>query len=320
MGASILPKGLIADLVTPVLPDGSIDGTGLGRHLDRMLPCVQGVFISGPDAGDGTGLSIEQKAELFDKALVVIRGAVPVFAWITGPSEEDTHKILDSFQKKQAARNYKGSIFWVDSPLYYHSNRGLPEYYEKLGSKVDTNLVLHNSPALICRVDKALKRKNIRTSILKELSKNQKIAGLIFSGSLDRSHNYKKAVRARSDFTVYDGDESVFLDHPGKGGVVSMGANIAPLEWKKITESSLNQNNENAYPDQQQQMWELWEFLSELRSLYSENSAKVLKKVLSDLGVISSSPEYESADISEAAGGIKTRLKAQGSRLKEKRP
>ena len=308
MGASILPRGLIVDLISPVMADGSIDGKGLGRHLDRLIPYVQGVLISGPDAGEGTQLSIEQRTDLFDKTLVVVRGVIPVFVWITGNSEEDTHKILDSLQKKYAARKYTGTIFWVDTPLYYHSNRGLPGYYEKLVSRFDENIVLHNNPDLICKIDKTLKRKNIRTSILKELSENLKIAGLIFSGSLERSYNYKKAVRARSEFAVYDGDESIFLDYPGKSGVVSIGANIAPGEWSKITELSLNQNNENTYPDQLQQMWGMWRFLSELKSLYESRSPEIIKKVLGELGVISPGSEDGSEDVREAVGKIEERL------------
>ena len=312
---SNLPKGLIADLITPAEAGGGIDGTGLGRHLDRLLPQVQAVFISSPNAGSGTELTIEQRADLFDKTLVVVRGAVPVFTWITGDSEKNTLKILDLFRKKQKSRNYKGAVVWVDTPLYYHSNRGLPEYYEKLCSQVDENILLHNDPALICKVDKALKRKNIRTAILKELVENRKIGGLIFSGSLDKFYNYQRAVRSRGNFRIYDGDESYFLDHPGSSGVVSIGANIAPREWNQITISSLSQNNEDAYPDQLQQIWDRWAYLTELKNLYAEKSAVIIKKVLSDEGVISGYAGDEDENTIVAANKIREMIdeKAQGA-------
>ena len=300
-----LPRGLIVDLITPVAEDGTIDGTGLGRHLDRLLSYVQAVFISSPNAGDGTGLSVEQRADLFDKTLVVVRGVVPVLVWITGNSQEDTHKNLDLLRKIQSTRNYKGVVIWVDTPLYYHSNRGLPEYYEKLYMQIDEKIVLQNDPGLVSKVDKTLKRINIRTAILKELAENTKIEGLIFSGSLDRSYNYQKAVRSRKDFRIYDADESRFLDYPGSSGVVSMGANIAPLEWNKITRSSLSQNNENAYPDQLQQIWDIWSYLTELKDLYSINGSDILKKVLADMGLIAGNNKYKTHDVVEAAEKIK---------------
>jgi dihydrodipicolinate synthase/N-acetylneuraminate lyase len=315
MVGSNLPKGLIVDLITPVTEDGCIDGTGLGRHLDRLLPYVQAVYISSPNAGSGTRLTVEQRADLFDKTLVVIRGNIPVLAWITGDSCENTLKILELFRKKQRARNYRGKVIWVDTPLYYHSNRGLPGYYEKFCSQLDENIVLHNDPALVCDVDRALKRKNIRTAILKELSENRKIGGLIFQGSLDRSYNYRRAVRARRDFRVYDGDESCFLDHPGSSGVVSAGANIAPEEWNKITVSSLSQNNEDAYPDQLQQIWDRWSCLTELSNLYSGKSAAVLSRVLADMGITAGVVGEEGGNVIEAANRIGEIIKsrAQGA-------
>ncbi len=305
MAGSNLPKGLIVDLITPVLPGGAIDGTGLGRHLDRLLPCVQAVCISGPNTGEGARLSIEQRADLFDKTLVVVRGVVPLLVWITGDSEDNTLKNLDLFRKKQSVRNYQGTVIWVDTPLYYHSNRNLPEYYRKLCSQIDESLILHNDPALICTLNDALKRKNIRTAILKELAENPGIGGLIFSGSLDRSYNYQRAVKSRKDFRIYDEDETRFLDSPGLSGVVSTGANIAPREWSKITASSLSRNNEDAYPDQQQQIWNTWSYLSDLKSMYAGNRSAILKKVISDMGIIAANNEYETPDVVEAAEKIK---------------
>ncbi|MFC1494114.1 dihydrodipicolinate synthase family protein [Thermodesulfobacteriota bacterium] len=281
-----LPRGLIVDLITPIMEDGSIDGRGLGQHLDLLLPHVQGVLVLSPIIGEGIRLSIEQKIDLFDKTLVVVRGAAPVLVWITGQSSEETIEILDSLKKQKGERKYNGPVFWVDTPLYYHSNRGLSEHYTELCSLIDESLILHNAPNLIQSLEKSLKRKNIRTSILKELVLNKKIKGLIFSGSLDRVYNYGKAVRSRSDFKIFDGDESRFLDYPGHNGVVSAGANIACMEWAKITSSSLNPEDENRYPDQQKQTWEVWSYLSYLNTAYAENSVDIIKKVLEEREII----------------------------------
>jgi dihydrodipicolinate synthase/N-acetylneuraminate lyase len=281
-----LPRGLIVDLVTPLMEDGSIDGRGLGQHLDLLLPHARGILILSPIIGEGTGLSIEQKIDLLDKTLVVVRGAVPVLVWITGKSSEETIEILDSLKKQKNERKYNGPVFWVDTPLYYHSNRGLPEHYKELCSLIDEPFILYNDPGLIQSLEKSLKRKNIRTSILKELVSNEQIKGLIFSGSLDRAYNYGKAARRRSDFKMFDGDEFRFLDYPGHNGVVSAGANIACVEWAKITSSSLNPEDENTYPDQQKQTWEIWSYLTYLNTVYSENSVGVIKMVLKERGII----------------------------------
>lgn len=301
MAGSNLPKGLITDLITPLTEDGSVDGRGLGKLLDILLPHVQGILISGPWGGEGCLLSIEQRLDLFDKALVVVRGAVPILVWITGKTPENTVEILGSLKKRKEARKYNGDVLWVDSPLYYHSNRGLPEYYADLCSDINEPLILYNDPLLIQSLDKSLKRNNIRTGVLKELSLNERIGGLIYSGPIERVYNYRKAVRNRPDFRICDGDESRFLDHPGYGGVVSVGSNIACREWAKITSSSLNSDMEESYPDQQRQMWDIWSCLSGLMSLYSTDSAGIIKKVLEGRGVISGPVQVKDENILNAA-------------------
>jgi dihydrodipicolinate synthase/N-acetylneuraminate lyase len=287
MEASRLPRGLIVDLITPLTRDGGIDGRGLGRQLDRILAHTQGLLISSPYMGEGNLLKTEQRQELFEKCLVVVRGRSPIFMWISGDTDERTREILLSLKKIKEIRKYNGPVFWVDTPLYYHSNRGLPRHYQGMVSLVEEPIILHNDPALINALDTPFKRKNIRTGILKELSLISGIKGLIFLGPLDRAYNYQKAVRARTDFRIYDGDESYFLRHPSLSGVISRGANLTPRGWQKITSSSLNlKGSQGEYPDYLKQVWEAGVYLNKLKDIYSNHGPSFLRLVLRDMGVI----------------------------------
>jgi len=281
------PRGLIIDLVTPLRANGEIDGPGLGRLLDRVLPHVQAVFIASPTLGQGKNLSTAQREELLEKTLVVVRGRVPILVWISRDSQEKTRQALLKLEKTREKRKYSGPILWVDTPLYYHSNRGLPDYYRNLSSSVQGSYLLHNDPNLVKELARPLKRSNIRTSILKEIAKITSIEGLIFLGSLERARNYQKATRSRVDFRIYDGDESHFLQYPSLSGVVSAGANLAPRAWQRITDSSLNISGAgDAYPDQVRQIVETGEYLRKLMSLYRGAPVSLIKQVLSDLGLI----------------------------------
>ena len=106
----------------------------------------------------------------------------------------------------------------MDAPLYYHSNRGLPAHYQNLASLVHEPFILYNDPALVKTLPGTLKRRNIRTAVLKELSVLNAMVGLIFLGPLDRAYHYRKACRGRKRFRIYDGDETRFLDHPSMSG------------------------------------------------------------------------------------------------------
>jgi dihydrodipicolinate synthase/N-acetylneuraminate lyase len=287
MEALIAPRGLIVDLITPLKTDRSIDGRGLGRLLDRITPHAQAILLAGPGGGEGKNLELGQRLELVEKALFVIRGRVPILIWVTGDTEEKTRKTLLINKKVLEKSGYQGQVFWVDTPLYYHSNRALPDHCEDLSSMVDQPFILHNDPELIKGLARPVKRNNIRTSILKELAYLEKIVGLVFNGSLDRAHNYQKASRRRANFRIYDGDETHFLDHPSTSGVVSLGANLTPKAWQRIAGSSLNlTGDQKDYPDSLKQVWESGGYLRSLKDIYHQMPVPIVKGVLSDLGII----------------------------------
>ena len=308
------PRGLIVDLITPLKKSGDIDGRGLGKHLDRVLPHVQALLLASPQTGEGKNLSPSQRDELLEKALVVVRGQVPILIWVTHSTEEGTEETLHLLKKRLERRKYTGQIFWVDTPLYYHSNRGLPSHYKNLSTTAKKPFLLHNDPELIRQIASTFKRTNIRTSILKELSRMDSIHGLIFLGSLDRTRNYQKAVRARSDFRIYDGDESHFLNYPSLSGVVSVGANLAPRAWQKVTASSLNLGGERKeYPDYLQQIWNQGEYLQSLLEIYQNSSSHLIKQVLSDKGILESpASTVMEESTEEKAKGLKALMERYG--------
>jgi dihydrodipicolinate synthase/N-acetylneuraminate lyase len=284
------PRGLIVDLITPLNDGGDIDERGLSSLLGKLLPYADAVLLAGPQMGEGSGLSFEVKADLLAKASAIIQGKAPIFFWISEKSTDDTKQLLALLEDRLDACDKKGMVFWLDSPLYYHSNRGLYEYYEELTSDSRHPFILYNDPALIMHLERPLKRRNIRTNILKNVSRIEKITALIFQGLLTRANNYQRAVSARPDFRVYDGDETRFLEHPSVSGVLSIGANIAPGIWHTITKASLGRQEEDRMKgDYLNQLFEMGKLLQDLIKIYQKNPVGMLKRVLFDLNIIGSS-------------------------------
>ncbi len=286
MEYSRAPRGLIVDLITP-LKNGAIDGIGLKKLLARMLPHAQALLLAGPRHGEGEHMEMAMRDELLKKAIdATARRSVPLFVWISGNTEAQTRQNILALQESIGENRPEGGLFWVDTPLAYHSNRGLPDYYRELQTIATVPLVLHNDPDCV-HTTRNFKRHNIRTAVLKELVRIEGISGLIFSGSLERAHHYQRACRKRKDFRIYDGDENRFLEHPSMGGVVSVGANLAPGAWGRITQSSiqLHAHREN-YPDRLQQIWESGDYLENMLALYGQTPAALIKTILSDMGVI----------------------------------
>jgi len=278
------PKGLIVDLITPLYDTGGIDKRSLNSLLMRVVPHVDGVVLGSPRVGEGRALGLDGKVELLEHAMALIGGRKPILFWISGESSEGTKKILSVLEDCLSTGDYRGAVFWLDSPLYYHSNRGLYEHYEELSSLASNPFVLYNDPGLIEMLDKPIKRSNIRTSILKELGKMDGIRGLVFCGALARVNSYQKSLRWRSDFRIYDGDETRFLEHPSMSGIVSIGANVAPGIWGTITRASLG----IGAGEDPGRLFELDTLLMDLLRIYRENPVRIIKKALCDLEVIGS--------------------------------
>lgn len=283
------PKGLIVDLITPLNDKGGIDIEALDCLLKKVLPYADVILLASLQMGEGSGLSLKMKTDLLEKATSLIQGKIPIFFWISENSAEGTKKALGLLEDLLDSCDYRGMVFWLDSPLFYHSNRGLCSHYENLTSNIKHPFVLYNDPMLIKLLDRPLKRGNIRTSILKDLSKIREIKALIFRGSLARANNYQKALNERPDFRLYDGDETRFLEYPSLSGVLSIGANIAPGIWRTITRSSLGMLEEDREKgDYLNRIWGMGKLLKELIQIYEQNPVRVIKKALFDLKIIGS--------------------------------
>lgn len=289
MGARKPPKGLIVDLITPLNDRGGIDRRGLHSLLEKVLPHADAVLLASAQMGEGRGLSVELKADLLEKAITIIKDKAPIFFWISEESIEGTKQSLALLEDLLDSCNYNGMVFWLDSPLFYHSNRGLYEYYKDLTLNARYPFILYNDPELIRILERPFKRCNIRTSILKNLSRIEKIKALIFRGSLTRANNYQKALSSRPDFRVYDGDETRFLEYPSLSGILSIGANIAPGIWGTITKASLGmQEEEKEKRDYLNQLFQMGNLLKDLIHIYQRNPVWIIKRALFDLNIIRS--------------------------------
>ena len=302
MEAFAAPRGLIAELITPFESDGTIDIPGLKRLVERVSPHVQGIFLASPRMGEGARLSLDQRLILLQETILHLKDRpVCLLFWITGSHEEETMETASAVQKKRVEiAGNASNLLLVDTPLLYRSNRGLMEYYKRLLSIIKIPVILHNDPLIIDSLKKPFKRNNIRTAILKELCELPGMNGIIFSGSLERGYHYQEACRKNSRFRIYDGDETRFLDYPSTSGTISLSANLAPRAWGKITQSSLQQMDQQyRYPDHLRQIWETGNCLRAISEACQEFPVEVVKKILGEQGIIkppAAVPENEAVE------------------------
>jgi dihydrodipicolinate synthase/N-acetylneuraminate lyase len=240
------PRGLIAALITPLDSRREIDWGSLSDLIEGLVPYSDGLLVGEPLAGEGLALAEEMRAELFRGCFEAVGGRKPLFLCPTAGTSEETLRIAAAGEKALGRTDGGPGVFWVDLPLWHHSNRKLPQFYEEWGRRTSFPVLLYNHPLLIGALDRSLKRRNLRTAVLKRLSENEGIVGLIQAGEFQRTLHYQRAVRARRNFRIYDGEEINFLNRPSASGVLSWGANLLPAEWREIVHGALNPAEDSA--------------------------------------------------------------------------
>lgn len=282
------PQGLIIDLVTPLRPDFSLDEASLGRLVDRVISQADGILAGSPDVGEALELSGSTRRRLFSVLLTAVGGRTPLFFGITGHTKEETRDLALALQEECRRLSYRGPVFLADLPLWYHSNRGLPQDCRHLLEEVPRPLVLLNLPRLISRRAPMFKRRNIRTHVFKKLAALPGVAGLIHQGEMRRFLNYHGAAAMRPGFAFYEADEENFLTRPGAWGVLSPGAQLFPTFWSLVTRVCLHPEEVAQDPQLRLETWNLSQRLQKLTRAYRPAPAALLKSALTAQGLLDS--------------------------------
>ena len=295
------PRGLILALVTPLDEKGGIDWPSFAKLAERAFPFYDGLLIGDGLVGEGLSLSNPKRLELLRGCGEVVPGKKPLLLCPTADTEEETLsnvEVLGSFYTRKG----KEAVFWVDLPLWYHSNRKLPQFYGEWAKRTPHSILLYNHPQLISRLNRSLKRNNIRTAVLKRLAENEQVVGLIQAGDLKRTIHYQRAVRSRRDFRIYDGNERNFLNQPSAAGVVSGGANLLPEEWREIVSASLSLAED---PARSLILLKQSQKLRELNQALQTNPARSLKFALHRLGIIAQKKILDETRIDPTGNDLK---------------
>jgi dihydrodipicolinate synthase/N-acetylneuraminate lyase len=295
------PEGLIVDLVTPLTEAGGLDTEGLTRLVARVLPWADGILAGGPGMGEALDLPLETRLELLSHLLPAVAGKVTLFFGITGGSEEETQELAEAVKGEVRRQHYPGPFFLADLPLWYHSNRGLPQSYQRLLGRGSFPLMLLNQPEVIHRRAPLFKHRNIRTQVFKKLASLPGVVGLFYQGEMRRFLNYHYAAVNRPGFAFYEASEVNFLTRPGAWGVLSASAQLAPRAWQRVTRACLHPEEVEDDQERRLELWDLSQRLLEIAKLCQHRSPGLLKGALRARGVLASAATVSGAPAPTAA-------------------
>ena len=280
------PRGLIADLITPLDQEGRPDESGFRRLMDYLSAEVSGYLAGSLVIGETLAMNLKDRLKILESA-VRSGGQKILFFEITAQTREETLELLEESEVFLRAHQPPMDLFYYLTPLACYSNRGLPGHLKEMSRFSRRRIILGNDPNLADRLRHWARHRNIRTSVLKKISTNEQVVGVSYDGELIRALNYQRAVKARSGFRMYDRSEDNFLERPSSSGLISCGANIMPQAWGDIVNSSLNTfDARRLYPDHLSQIWQSGIAVRSMMAAYRKNTAAVIKTVLKMMNII----------------------------------
>ena len=239
-----------------------------------------------PGVGEALELPNSLRLELFIALVQNLPPQLPLFFGITGATPEETQNFALQLEDEAKSRSQARPLYWVDLPLWWHSNRGLPQAYQELSRSLSHPLVIMNHPHLIRGKAKPFKHVNLRTAIFKKMSALPGLAAMIYRGEIRRFLHYYAARASRPDFMLYEADERRFLSRPGARGLVSAGAQLFPVIWQTVIKSCLFPEEIKVSEKQLNQIWEWSNLLLRLYELYQFYPAPLLKLGLYQQGIL----------------------------------
>ncbi len=218
-------KGAYTAMITPMLPDGSVDYEGFRKNVQFQLE--QGIDGLLPLGTSGETPTLTEDEE--EKLLNIVLPTVHDFNKKTGKDVKvmigaGSNCTRDAVRYVQRAKDMGGDFALVVTPYYNKpSDEGIYRHFEAV-SKVGIPIVVYNIQGRT--------GKNISTSLLERIADLPNIVGVKeASGSISQMMEViEKVVSKHPDFCVMSGDDGLTLPLMAAGGkgVISVVTNMIP--------------------------------------------------------------------------------------------
>ncbi len=232
MSKQALFTGAGVALVTPMLPDGSINYQKIEELVDWHIANGTDAIIMCGTTGEAPTLKMQEHLEAIKVAVDRAAGRLPIIA---GTGSNDTDHCINSC--REAKRLGADGLLLV-SPYYNKtSQRGLIAHYTAVAASADLPMILYNVPSRTGL--------NIAPETVATLAKVDNIVGLKQANG-DLSSVAK--IAALCDLPIYSGndDQIVPILSLGGLGVISVLSNVLPRETHDICQTWFDGNVEES--------------------------------------------------------------------------
>ena len=264
---SPLFTGCATALVTPFLPNGSLDEEALRRLILLQLDAGIDALVLLGTTGEPCTLSMDERERVIAIGLETAGERVPV---IIGTGSNDTRRAIE--YARQARK--LGAQGQLSVTPYYNktTQNGLIRHYSAILDSCDLPMILYNVPGRTGM--------SMRPDTLAQLAVHPNVAGLKeASGDLSLAADFIQ--RTHGELPLYCGNDDLIvpLMALGAAGAISVCSNILPLQTRLITCACQNGCFDEAANAQQA-------LLPLMRAMFTQVNPIPVKAALSMMGLI----------------------------------
>ena len=227
-------KGSIVALVTPFNADGSVNFDKLRELTEWHIANKTDAILALGTTGESSTMTHEEDDAALRCVIETAAGRVPVIA---GTGSNSTQTMLE---KSLRAEKLGADGLLLITPYYNKGNpEGIYRHFASVADAVNIPCILYNVPG---RTGCAISVENVE-----KLSKHPNICG-IKEASGDMSYAMKIAHCIGPDFALWCGNDDITIPllSIGGSGVISVWANIMPLECHNMVMDYLEGRREQA--------------------------------------------------------------------------
>ena len=221
--------GVVVPMISPFLPDGTIDAPAARRVVDRLVSGgVAGVFPLGT-TGERASMTASQRLRLMEIVAEHLGDRSMLYAGIAG------NCLSDSIDAARAYAKLGATAVVAHPPSYYPlGDAEMLAYFLRLADAAPVPLVLYNIPITTHHA--------ISIPVVMTLAEHPNIVALKDSaGDEKRLTELLRATGGRGGFPVLLGSSAWFTHGLKAGGVglVPSGAHLLPREYQQMYEAAM---------------------------------------------------------------------------------
>jgi len=221
-------QGCGTALVTPFLPDGSLDEPSLTSLVHSQIDAGVSLLVPCGTTGEASTLTEHETQRVIELTLAAAAGRVPVFA---GSTHNSTAQAVLNAQRLARIPGLNGIL--TANPYYNRPNQeGQFQHFRAIAEAIDLPILLYNIPSRTAT--------NLLPETVLRLAEIPNIVGIKESSGV-MSQITELLSHAPSTFAVLSGDDALAIPIIALGGVglVSVASNAIPGPMSQMLTAAL---------------------------------------------------------------------------------